>query len=148
MNIPSEVLEYLTTQRIGVLAVEMLDGSPHGATVHFAHSENPLIFYFETNRDYRKSEALFGRETSRATFVVGIDELVPRTLQLDGIVQLMKPEEKDAFDEVYLKKFPEKIQKSQKPDAVFFQFIPTWWRFTDWSAPDGKKIVTSAESAT
>ena len=48
----NSVIEYLKTQRVGVLAVEMPDGSPHAATVHFAHTESPLVFYFETNRDY------------------------------------------------------------------------------------------------
>ena len=75
------ILDFLKTERTGVLAVEMLDGSPHGATVHFANCEGPFVFYFETNRDYRKSEALLGRPKSRASFVIGIDENIMKTLQ-------------------------------------------------------------------
>jgi len=41
MQIDKKILDYLKDQRVGVLAVEMLDGSPHGATVHFAHTEDP-----------------------------------------------------------------------------------------------------------
>lgn len=138
-----EILNYIKSQRVGVLAVEMLDGSPHGATVHFANTENPLQFFFETYREYRKAEALFGREISRATFVIGSDESNMKTLQMDGEMRLIKPEEKQIIDDVYLGKFPEKKEKSKEPKVVFFTFIPKWWRFTDWTKPEGKIILTS-----
>ena len=137
-----EILEYIKGEQVGVLAVEMLDGSPHAATVHFAHTEDPIVFYFETNRDYRKAEALYGREKSRASFVLGCDEDTKITLQIDGIVELLKSEEKETFNVVYLEKFPKKKEKSKDPKFVFFKFIPTWWRFTDWK-PEGKIILTS-----
>ena len=86
---PPEILEYIASQRVGVLAVEMLDGAPHGATVHFAHSEKPLTFLFETYREYRKAEPLFGRECTRASLVIGFDERNMKTLQMDGVVRCM-----------------------------------------------------------
>ncbi|MDB5204022.1 MAG: segregation and condensation protein [Candidatus Taylorbacteria bacterium] len=136
-----EILDYIKTQRVGVLAVEMMDGSPHAATVHFAHTDDPLVFYFETYREYRKAEPLFAREKSRASFVIGSDESNMKTLQLDGIIELLKPEERGAFDSVYLGKFPEKSEKAKDPKFVFFKLTPTWWRFTDWTGPQGKKIL-------
>ncbi|MDD5068857.1 MAG: pyridoxamine 5'-phosphate oxidase family protein [Candidatus Pacebacteria bacterium] len=140
---PPEILNYIKTERVGVLAVEMLDGSPHAATVHFAHTENPLVFYFETYREYRKAEPLFSREVTRASFVIGTDERIMKTLQFDGIVQLLKKDEMEIFDSVYLGKFPEKKEKSKDPKFVFFKFIPNRWRFTDWKTPNGKAILTS-----
>ncbi|MFA7286592.1 MAG: pyridoxamine 5'-phosphate oxidase family protein [Patescibacteria group bacterium] len=142
----SEIFDYLNSQRVGVLAVEMPDGSPHGATVHFAYTEEPFVFFFETNRDYRKTEALFAKTTVRASFVVGTDELAKKTMQLDGIATLLRAEEKEIYDHVYLAKYPEKIKKSLDPKAVFFKFTPTWWRYTDWahiSASGTPIIVTS-----
>lgn len=138
-----EVLHYLKTQRIGVLAVEMMDGSPHAATVHFAHSEEPFLFYFETYKDSLKAQPLFGRNRTRASFVVGSDEGTMKTLQVDGTVELLKPEEKNIFDSIYLEKFPKKKEKSKDPKFVFFKFTPTWWRFTDWTNPQGKIILLS-----
>ena len=138
------VLDYLNTQRIGVIAIEMLDGSPHGATVHFAHQDEPFIFYFETNKNYRKSEPLLGREISRATFVIGSDEASPKTLQLDGVVSLISDEEKANFEQVYFGKFPEKVGKYEGPDVVLFKFTPTWWRFTDYTQPKDQRIITSS----
>src|SRR5687767_2038320 len=95
-----DVLDYIKSQRVGVLAVEMLDGSPHAATVHFAHIENPLTFLLETYREYRKCEALFGRNESRASFVIGSDESNMKTLQMDGMVRLLKDEEERIFNEI------------------------------------------------
>lgn len=138
-----DILDYIQTQRICILAVEMMDGSPHAATVHFAHTENPLTFFFETANDTRKNEALSGRETTRASMVIGSDESNMRTLQMDGEVRLLKKEEKELFDEIYLAKFPSKAAKAADPKAVFFLFIPKWWRFTDWTRPEGKIILHS-----
>src|ERR1700691_2437786 len=113
-----ELLAYLKTQRVGVLAVEMLDGSPHAATVHFAHTEDPFVFYFETYREYRKAEPLFAREITRASFVVGSDESDMKTLQLDGAAQLLKPKERTMYESVYLGKFPEKKKKTEDSKFV------------------------------
>lgn len=140
-----EILDYLKTQRVGVLAVEMLNGSPHAATVHFAHTESPLMFFFETHRDYRKSEPLFGKTSTRASLVIGFDESNQKTLQLDGNVRLLKNDERELFDTVYLTKFPNKKEKSADPKFVPFIFLPSWWRFTDWTRPEGKVIFTSTE---
>ncbi|HSW87792.1 MAG TPA: pyridoxamine 5'-phosphate oxidase family protein [Candidatus Saccharimonadales bacterium] len=138
-----KILDYLKIQRVCVLAVEMMDGSPHAATVHFAHSEDPFTFYFETNKDYRKSEPLFGKETTRGSLVIGSDESNAQTLQIDGIVRLLKPNEQEIFDSVYLGKFPEKKEKSLNPKFVRFTLLPTWWRFTDWTNPKEKIILNS-----
>jgi uncharacterized protein YhbP (UPF0306 family) len=138
-----DILDYIKSQRVGVLAVEMLDGSPHAATVHFANTENPLQFFFKTHKGYRKCEPLYGKEITRASFVIGSDESNMKTFQADGEVRLIKEEEKELFNDVYLGKFPEKKEKPKGPDDVFFTFIPKWWRFTDWTKPEGKLILTS-----
>src|SRR3989338_7272737 len=95
------ILDYIKSQRVGVLAVEMMDGSPHGATVHFAHTDNPFVFYFETNREYRKTEPLFGREKTRASLVIGSSEGDLRTFQMDGAAELIKDGEMEIFNSIY-----------------------------------------------
>ena len=144
-----EILDYINRQRVGVLAVEMLDGSPHAAAIHFAHTEDPLMFLFETNRNYRKSEALLGRELSRATMVIGCSEQDMKTLQMDGEVRLMTEQEKqELFQIKYKDKFPAKRAKADGPDVLAFVFIPKWWRYTDWTKPKGKIIIDSENSGT
>ena len=144
-----EALVYLETQRIGVLAVKMLDNTPHAATVHFAHDKETLVFYFETKRDSRKVEPLLAQASVPASLVIGTSESEMKTLQLDGIIELIAPAAEAAFDRVYLGKFPEKKEKiTTNPEAVAdeyvcLKFTPTWWRFTDWHTSEGKKIWTS-----
>lgn len=138
----TEILEFLKSQRVGVFAIEMLDGSPHGATMHFAHIDEPFTIIFKTSRNYRKSEVLLGREISRGTFVVGFEEgSKSKTLQLDGDTQVVNENENNHID-AYHAKFPEKLDKSSNPDNLFFKFTPKYWKFSDWSGPDGKKVYT------
>lgn len=138
-----EILDYIKTQRVGVLAVEKLDGAPHAATVHFAHIEEPLMFFFESHRTSIKMQSVLQKPSVRASFVIGSDERNMKTLQLDGEVKLLKPEQKELFDAAYLGKFGEKKAKMADPKFVFYTFTPTWWRFTDWTKPEGKLILLS-----
>ena len=134
-----DILEYLKGERTCVLAVEMMDGAPHASTVHFATTEDPFCFIFETDKNYRKSEPLFGRESTRASLVLGTVEGKTETFQLDGIAALTEDE---AHKAAYLAKFPEKAEKAKGENVIFFTFTPTWWRFTEWTK-EGKKIRTS-----
>lgn len=137
-----EVFKYIQSQRLCVLAIEMPDGSPHAATLHFATTADNAKFFFLTSPQYRKSEALQGREISRASIVVGVDENDMKTFQADGGVGIIKPEEIESFETIYYGKFPEKMGKFTGDLA--FVFTPTWWRFTDYATPQGKVVVDSA----
>ncbi len=140
-----EILDYISSQRICVLAVEMMDGAPHAATVHFAHQDDPLMFFFETDKRYKKSEPLFGKQETRASIVIGSNEANMKTFQMDGIARLIKDSEADLYENVYHGKFPEKLGKSVGENYVCFLFVPNWWRFTDWTKPEGKLILTSTD---
>jgi uncharacterized protein YhbP (UPF0306 family) len=138
-----EILDFINSQRICVLAFEMLDGSPHASTVHFAFEDKSGTFFFETYNIYRKGEVLLKKDLVRASVVVGFDESKMKTLQLDGEARLIKSEEKAWYDGVYFGKFPEKKEKALDPKFLFFSFTPNWWRYTDWTHKDGKAIITS-----
>lgn len=136
-KIPHEALEFLNNQRTCVVAVKMPDGVPHCSTLHFAYIEDEHKFIFLTAPSYRKVEPLKMGETL-ASVVVGTNEDIMKTLQLDGSAKL---EDSEKSREIYFKKFPEKINKY--PDNIFFTFTSNWWRFTDWETPEGKKIWLS-----
>jgi len=143
-----DVLAFLKNQRVSVFAIEMLDGAPHGSTVHFAHTESPPTFIILTETKYWKAEPLHGRQESRATMVIGFEEGPnSRTLQMDGIAHVFTPAEAH-LKEIYLAKFPNVRAKLNEPDDFFFTFTPTWWRFTDWTRPEGKTIYLSDGSVT
>lgn len=138
-----DILNYIASQRLCVLAVEMLDGSPHAATLHFAASADGSTFFFLTSPEYRKTEALRGRPVSRASVVIGVDEASMKTLQMDGEVCVVPESGRSSFDTLYFGKFPEKVGKFANDLA--FTFTPTWWRYTDWTTPEGKKIISSTD---
>ncbi len=141
--LPIEALSYLNTQHIGVLAVEMLDGSPHGATVHFAYTDEPLQILIQTGAKSLKCEALLKNGETRASFVIGIDESEMKTFQLDGIARVAKKDEEESFINTFIAKFPSKEERAKEPGTVSIIFTPTWWRFTDMKTPEGRKVWVS-----
>lgn len=136
-----EILDFIKSQRISVLAVEMGDGTPHAASLGFSHLESPLLFFFETLRNSRKGEVISTNKTTKASMVIGFSENPMKTLQLDGSVSTVDEKEKI---QSYLEKFPQKKDKlANKNEIVFFQFTPNWWRYTDWTKPEGKLVLSS-----
>jgi uncharacterized protein YhbP (UPF0306 family) len=136
-----EVEDYIVTQRVCVLAIEMPDGSPHAATVHFAHTKDPFSIVIQTSPESRKGMVFAGKDIVRASVVVGLIEIAggkEKTLQLDGVATHLNSD--NAAVKMYLEKFPEKAGKWASD--IFLVFTPTWWRFTDWSRPEGKTIYT------
>ncbi len=136
-----KVLEFLESNRVGVLSVLLKDGSPHGATVHFSHQNNPAKFFFLTDRTYRKCEALLEGGLVRASFVIGFSEEEMKTLQLDGTVRIVSDgEELAALKKIHFQKIPTAKEHENDPDSVFLEFTPTWWRYTDYNTKPETKI--------
>lgn len=142
-----DALAFLATQRVCVFAIEMPDGAPHAATVHLAHTGTEPVLIFETDKRYRKYEALSSREASRSAVVCGFAEgKDSKTLQMNGVANLI--DIADPLVQTYLQKFPEKVGKAKGENVVFFKLTPSWWRFTDWTRPEGKTVYLSDGSVT
>lgn len=142
MNLHPDALAYVARERVCVFAIEMLDGSPHASTVHFAHAGEAPTFIFLTEKKYRKAEPLFGKPQSRASMVLGFLEGKMQTLQMDGVAEVLKEVDIELRD-AYFAKFSEKKLKLDESNNFFFKFTPSWWRFTDWTRPEGKTIYLS-----
>ncbi len=137
-----EIQNFLITNRIGVLSVTLQDGSPHAATVHYSHNDNPLEIYVSTSTKSKKCEPLLNGQTVKASFVVGFREEEMLTLQMDGdISRVTEQEELAEIHTLHYKKHPHAEKYKDDPETAFLKFVPTWWRFSDYSA--GKpRIVT------
>ena len=131
-----EMKEFINSQRTAVLAVQMVDKTPHGATLHFAFDSDSFSFIFITSPTYRKHEPLATNTQTPATLVIGFSEEEMKTVQLDGFAELTNDEH---LKEIYFNTFPEKIGKH--PDDVFFKFVPKEWKYIDWNKPEGKTIL-------
>lgn len=139
------ILNFLRDQRVAVVAVSLPDGTPHASTVHFSHREEPLAFYIMTDRTYRKCEPLLGGSSARASLVIGMSEEDMKTLQMDGEVELVSDEVEIArLKPPHFEKIPDAKQYEDDPDTVFLRFIPSWWRYSDYTA-EPKVVYASSE---
>ena len=135
------ILNYLNFQRIGVLAVQAIDGSPHACVMHFSHIEDPLQFIMLTSRDSKKCEAIAANGKSKASLVTGANETDMKSFQAVGDIEFT---EDPTIMDAYFAKFPEKWDKySPGGHDAFLIFTPTWWQFTDYKADEGQRITKS-----
>lgn len=135
-----EVINYLKKERTCVLAVEMPDGSPHAATVHYVHTLDPFQIVFLTEKGYKKAQPFMEKTDVRSAVVIGTQEQEMKSIQLNGTAKVTQ--DQDLID-AYYHKFQEKDKKNLTSEDVFLLFTPSWWRFTDWTLPEGKTIFES-----
>lgn len=129
-----KVLDFIRNHRVCSLTVLLSDGTPHAAAMHYSHTEEPLIFYFSTDKTYRKSEALLTGQRVKASMVIGFNEEEWLTLQLEGAIHIMQDEdETKRIKTIHYQKNPSSKQFESLPTTIFLVFTPTWWRFTDFN---------------
>ena len=134
-----EILDFIQNERIAVLGVENLDGSPHGATIHFASTTEPLSFIIMTGRDSKKCEGIIANGKCLASLVLGFSEEEMKTLQLEGTLEFNSD---PLIEKVFFDKFPDKKQWYTPEKNVFLLFISTKGKYTDFKSKEGKKIIT------
>ena len=133
-----EMIAFLQKERFGSVATLLLNGDPHVATVHFAFVPETFEIIIQTNPHSRKYERLAEVGFCRASFTTGFEEIKTIIAQFDGFVSTNVTQAQKDF---YLEKFPEKMGKYKT--EVFIVFTPDWWRYTNWTKPEGKTIFTS-----
>lgn len=141
MNYPESVISFLQSNRISVLTTLLPDGSPHGATLHYSHSTDPLELYFSTENTSRKCQNLMGGKFSKASVVIGFSEQEWKTLQMDGEIQaVLDKSELEKVHKVHYAKHPNSEQYKNDPATVFLKFTPKWWRYTDYNTTPETKL--------
>lgn len=132
----AKVNNFLTRHRISVLSILLPDGTVHGATCHFVHTESPFQIIFVTEQDSRKVSGLLTGQTAQAAVTVGFSEEEWVELQMSGTIKLVTESELVAAREAFEAKFGGDL-KSEKTLLIF---IPAWWRFTEFKRADAEKI--------
>jgi general stress protein 26 len=127
------VLSFLSNHRVSVLTTLLADGSPHAAALHYSHISDPLTLYFTSKRTSRKMQALVSGNVVKAALVIGMSDEEWKTLQMEGEVKLVSQEEIERIQDIHYRKHPNAQEFKNKPETVFLQFTPTWWRYTDFS---------------
>ncbi len=130
----SEIIQFLTRERVCVLSVILADGSPHAATVHFSmslESAEPLKIYIQTYDASTKAQPFLDGKTGKAAVVFGFSEQDWQTLQMRGSARRVTvQEELDKIYKIHYAKNPE-AEKHKSSKTVVLEFTPTWWRYTD-----------------
>lgn len=131
---PGEVVEFLETHRISVLAAGIADNYIHAATLCYSFTAHPLHFYFSTIMNTRKVTGLIGTDSMNAALVIGFQEKEWMTFQADGSVRIIKDKQHLAkVHKQHIAKFPENKGSEKDDMSIFLEFTPFWWRFSDFT---------------
>jgi uncharacterized protein YhbP (UPF0306 family) len=128
-----QLADFIRHEQSGVLSI-VIDsvGTVHNAAITYWHQENPLKFYYITDRNSEKCKMLLTGNERNAGFVVGTVIDTPFTLQLRGKCKIVDKNKHSDIINGYIKKRGNDhgIKNSEK---VLIEFKPDWARFTDYS---------------
>ncbi len=117
------VVDFLSKERMAVLAIVLPDGTPHTAAMHFVYKDG--VVFFSTHADSKK---VAGLVVAKASVTIGFSEQDWVTLQMNGTMEKTEP-----VKDLILAKYPES-SKYMDETIVFLKFTPTWWRYTDFTS--------------
>ncbi len=128
-----KILNFLSINKIGVVSVQLEDGTIHSATVHYSHADAPLKFYIQTSNNTLKARPFLEGKAGNGAMVIGFSTEEWITCQMHGTIRaVFEPNELQAIYSVHYQKHPE-TEQYRGPKTVFLEFTPTWYRYTDFN---------------
>ena len=126
-----ELATFLRNETAATLAVPIdNNGTIHAASLLYWNSEEPLSFYFVTNRDSEKTALLKSQKEIPGACVVGTSRGTAFTLQMRGALGEANPA--PAIVDAYYKKRGDKFDDLADEKNMMLVFHPSWARFTDY----------------
>lgn len=122
--------EFIDARRMAVIASASCQGIPEAALMDIAVSAS-LEIVFETTRATRKF--LNFVENPSVSVVVGWDD--EKTLQCDGVVDVLTGADRDRLKALYLSSFPGKASHEFWPGNGYFRIRPHWARLSNYNSP-------------
>jgi PPOX class probable F420-dependent enzyme len=123
----SEILEFLCSHRLCVVATTSSDGRPQAAVVGYGASDD-LEIVFDTLSSTRKYENL--RRDARVALVIGWDD--ERTLQIEGCADFPEGDELARIRECYFAAYPDGRDRLAWAGISHVRVRPTWLRYSDF----------------
>lgn len=139
-----QLLTFIQTHRLGVLASINSDGTPESALVGIAVTSRFEIF-FDTLDSSRKCTNI--RVNPNISFVVGWDEKAGKTVQLEGIADEPLGSELAGLKRIYFQTFPDGVERQKWPGITYFRFSPKWIRYSDFLTLPNPTIIEFGETA-
>jgi len=124
----SRLLEFLSSNRLGVLSTIGPKGEPQSALVGFAVTPGFEIV-FDTVSGSRKFANL--ARDSRAAFVFGWDGEI--TVQFEGVARQISSTELGRYHEIYFRAFPDGPARLKWEGITYYVVAPKWIRYSDFN---------------
>lgn len=103
------------------------DEYPESATVEYGN--NGLTLVFDTNDTSRKFQNI--QKSPKVSVVIGWDEEINKTVQYQGIAEVLEGEELERLKKDYFAKSPEAKKWENTKGNVYIKVSPKWVRMTD-----------------
>ena len=123
----SELLRFISSTRLGVLATIAADGKPQSALVGFAVGPD-LEVVFDTVKSSRKYANL--SVNKECSFVFGWSG--EQTVQYEGEAVELKALELERYQAIYFNTWPDGPTRMKWPEIVYFAVHPRWIRYSDF----------------
>jgi nitroimidazol reductase NimA-like FMN-containing flavoprotein (pyridoxamine 5'-phosphate oxidase superfamily) len=128
---PSQLLEFIRTQRLAVQATVGAGDAPQAALVGIAVTDT-FELVFDTLDTSRKLPNL--RHNPRVAFVIGgwLDG-EERTVQYEGVADEPRNDELARIKAAYFETWPDGPAREAWPGLVYVRVRPTWIRHSDFN---------------
>ncbi len=133
MNL-DEVLRFMKSERLAVLATVGDDRRPEAALMGFAVTPE-LEIIFDTVKTSRKYPNL--KKNPRVAWVIGCSTEI--TVQYEGMADELEGEELVKYKKTYFATFPDGRARENWPGIAYFVVRPKWLRFCDYD-PSKRRI--------
>ncbi len=135
----SDLLDYLRSQRYGVLGSLSPALEPQGALVGYAVTPAFEIL-FDTIRSSRKYINLLAHprvsfRVAGLSMVDGVPGADERTVQYEGAAEELSGEALQRLRPIYFAAWPECIEHQQWEGITWFVIRPLWARYSDYNVP-------------
>lgn len=123
----AELLDFVRSHRLAVVATISPAGNPQAAVVGFAATED-LEIVFDTVDATRKVANL--RRNPAIALVIGWDEEC--TVQIEGVADEPAGPELEALKDTYFGRFPDGRVRARWPGITYIRVRPIWLRYSDF----------------
>lgn len=123
-----ELIDFVRSTGLGVVASTGPDGSPQAALVGIASTDTAEIV-FDAQATSRKVANI--ERDPRVAVVIGGwgDEL---TVQLEGDAEVVTGQDLERCQTFYLSQYPDGRQRARRPGIVYIRITPRWVRCSDF----------------
>lgn len=123
-----KVLDILKNTRLGVISTIHSNNTPESAVVAVTETQN-LEIVFATLDITRKYKNILSN--TNVSFVIGWDNWI--TVQIEGVANITKGEEREKCQALHLTKHPDSKRYAADPHEQYIKVTPKWIRYTDFN---------------